>query len=128
MHVYAAGSDGYIPILWNILPSGAVTDRDVRYPASEKVELRAIGETAAVYRDRFRLKGAITIASEQELRQVIDSSGQFVIKTLLRYQACDDRICYPPRQLPVNWKLRYASFDQQRAPAQLQRREPGQPR
>jgi hypothetical protein len=23
----------------------------------------------------------------------------------LRYQACDDKVCYPPKDLPVTWTI-----------------------
>jgi hypothetical protein len=45
-----------------------------------------------------------------------------VVEGTLRYQACDDRVCYVPQELPVKWTLQYAEFDRQRVPPGLQRK------
>jgi hypothetical protein len=40
---------------------------------------------------------------------------------VLRYQACDDKVCYPPDTVPVHWTLQVEGHDRERAPAELQR-------
>jgi hypothetical protein len=52
----------------------------------------------------------------------MDSGGNFVVEGTLRYQACDDRVCYVPQELPVKWTFQYAEFDRQRVPAEWQRK------
>jgi hypothetical protein len=34
------------------------------------------------------------------------SGSTQVIKGTLRYQACDDTICYMPKNVPVSWSIR----------------------
>ena len=122
MHVYAPGVEGYIPIDWKMKESEAVAAHDVTYPPSEKLHLAAIDETVPVYRDHFLLTRDITIGPEAKVRPTLDSSGRFTVEGTLRYQACDDRICYIPQELPVKWVFQYAEFDKQRVPVELRRK------
>jgi DsbC/DsbD-like thiol-disulfide interchange protein len=122
MHVYAPGVEGYIPIDWKMKVSEAAAARDVSYPPSEKVHLAAIDETVPVYREHFRLTRDITIGQDANVRAALDGSGRFTVEGTLRYQACDDRVCYIPQELPVKWTFQYAEFDRQRVPAELRKR------
>ena len=94
----------------------------VIYPASEKLHLAAIDETVPVYRNRFRLTREIIIGPDPQVRPALDGSGKFVVEGTLRYQACDDRICYIPQELPLKWTFQYAEFDRQRVPAEMQKK------
>jgi hypothetical protein len=122
MHVYAPGVEGYIPIDWKMKDSPAAAAHEVSYPASEKLHLAAIDETVPVYQGQFRLTRDITIAQDDKLRPALDSSGKFTVEGTLRYQACDDRVCYIPQELPVKWTFQYAEFDRVRVPPELRRK------
>jgi Disulphide bond corrector protein DsbC/AhpC/TSA family len=122
VHVYAPGVEGYIPIDWKMKESDVVVAHEVSYPASEKLHLAAIDETVPVYRDRFRLARDITIGQDAKVRPLVDSSGKFTVEGTLRYQACDDRICYIPQELAVKWVFQYAEFDRERVPVELRRK------
>jgi hypothetical protein len=122
MHVYAPGVEGYIPIEWKMKESDTAAAHEVSYPASEKLHLAAIDETVPVYRDHFRLTRDITIGQDAKVRPGLDGSGKFTVEGTLRYQACDDRVCYIPQELPVKWTFQYAEFDRQRVPSQLRRK------
>ncbi len=125
MHVYAPGVDGYIAIDWKMKPSDADAAQDVKFPPSEKLYLKAIDETVPVYRGQFHLTREIIIGPEAKLKPLIDGDGKFTVEGTLRYQACDDRLCYIPQELPLKWTFQYEAFDRQRAPAELQRKAPG---
>jgi len=122
MHVYAPGVEGYIPIDWKMKESDAAAAHEVSYPPSEKLHLAAIDETVPVYRDHFRLTREVTIGQDAKVRPLLDSSGKFTIEGTLRYQACDDRVCYIPQELAVKWVMQYAEFDRQRVPPELRRK------
>ncbi len=122
MHVYAPGVEGYIPIDWTMQESTAAVPHEVSFPASEKLHLAAIDETVPVYQGHFRLTRDITIGPDDKLRSALDSAGKFTIQGTLRYQACDDRVCYIPQVLPVKWTFQYAEFDRVRVPAELRRK------
>lgn len=105
MHVYAPGVEGYIPIDWKMQDSPGASARPPVFPHSEKLYLKAIGETVPAYRGHFRLTRDITIEPP-------DASGKLTVSGSLRYQACDDRVCYIPQELHLTWTFQYAAAKQ----------------
>lgn len=97
MHVYAPSVDGYIPITWTMAPSDAIIAGKVVTPPSKMMRLPAIDETVPVYGGRFKLLRDITIAG--------NAKGEVTASGTLRYQACDDRMCYLPKSVPLTWTL-----------------------
>jgi DsbC/DsbD-like thiol-disulfide interchange protein len=97
MHVYAPGQDGYIPIQLTLTDAAAFTAAKAKYPAGEKYVMPALNETQLVYAKPFRITQAVTLTPA--------ASGALTIKGTVRYQACDDTICYLPKTIPVEWTL-----------------------
>jgi DsbC/DsbD-like thiol-disulfide interchange protein len=95
VHVYAPGAEGYIPISWTLEDSPAYKAQDVEMPAPRKLYLQAIDETVPAYEGRIRLVRGVTIGPAAANRLTIDGA--------LRYQACDDQMCYKPEKLPLQW-------------------------
>ena len=123
MHVYAPGVKGYIPIDWRLDKGGpAAKQYSFEYPASEMLRLEAINETVSVYRVHIRLRREITFGQEAELKALVTPTGEVIIKGTFRYQACDDRKCYVPEEVPLEWRFAYEGLDRQRAPLELQRK------
>ena len=123
MHLYAPGVQGYIPIDWQLEDGGPAAKRHAfRYPASEMLRLEAIDETVPVYRGRIRIEREITFGQEAALKPLVDASGELVVKGSFRYQACDDRKCYLPQDVPLEWHFKYEGLDRQRAPSEVQRK------
>lgn len=124
VHVYAPGVEGYIPISWNMVGSAGWKAADVKFPASKMLRLDAINETVPVFEGKFRLVREITIADEKTVKPLLDASGNLTIEGSLRYQACDDRLCYIPATVPLKWTVPLENLDRTRAPAELQRKGP----
>jgi DsbC/DsbD-like thiol-disulfide interchange protein len=122
MHVYAPGVEGYIPIDWTMQESDAGAVHEVSFPKSEMLHLPAIDETVPAYTGRFRLTRDVTISAADKVKPLADASGRFTLEGALRYQACDDRVCYIPQNLPVKWTLQFQELDRQRVPVELQRK------
>jgi hypothetical protein len=122
MHVYAPGVEGYIPIDWKLEESPAAKALPFQYPASRKLHLKAIGETVPVYRGRVRIAREITFGPENAVRPLVTPSGELILKGSLRYQACDDRKCYVPETVPLEWHFHFEGLDRERAPVSLQRK------
>jgi DsbC/DsbD-like thiol-disulfide interchange protein len=97
MHVYSPGQDGYIAITLTLDANPAFTAAKAKYPAGEKIYMPILKETQIVYGKPFRILQNVTF------RQ---SSGPLTIKGSLRYQACDDTICYLPATIPLEWTLK----------------------
>ena len=123
MHVYASGVQGYIPIDWRLDEGGPAAKRhSFEYPASEMLRLEAIGEAVPVYRGHIRIRREITFGQEAILKPVVSPGGEVIVKGLFRYQACDDRKCYVPEDVPLVWRFKYEGLDRQRAPSEFQRK------
>ena len=128
MHVYAQGVEGFIPIEWKFKESDTIATHQVRYPASERLHLEAVGVTVPVYRGHFRLRGEITIADDDKLRSSLDDSGTFTVEGTFQYQACDDRICYIPQKHQVKWTFHKVGFEKDHILEDLNRKAPGRAR
>jgi hypothetical protein len=123
MHVYAPGVQGYIPIDWRLGKGGPATKlHSFEYPRSEMLRLEAIGETVPVYRGHIRIRREITFEQEAVLKPLVTPKGEVIIKGSFRYQACDDRKCYIPEDVPLEWRFKYEGLDRQRAPSEFQRK------
>jgi hypothetical protein len=122
MHVYAPGVEGYIPIEWKMNDSDVWTAHEVGYPKPEILFLKAIDEKVPVYQNQFRLTRDITVGPDAKIKPALDAEGKFVMEGILRYQACDDRLCYIPQVLKLTWSFQYEGFDRQRVPEALQRK------
>lgn len=114
MHVYAPGVQGYIPIEWSMAANPMVTVHPAEFPKSKMLRLEAIDETVPVFTGHFRLVRDVTIGKAP--------AGQLVIEGTLKYQACDDRLCYVPQSVPLKWTFQVDAPDRERPPAQLQRK------
>lgn len=64
----------------------------------------------------------MTIARDAAVRPLLDAEGKLTIEGTLKYQACDDKVCYPPETIPVRWTLQPEALDRERAPGELQRK------
>jgi hypothetical protein len=123
MHVYAPGVEGgYIPIQWTMPESKGWRTHDVTWPPSRKLRLEAIHETVPVYEGKFRLERDITIGQNRDLAPLLDPERSLAIEGSFRYQACDDKECFPPQTIPLRFRVHVSALDAQRAPAELQRK------
>jgi hypothetical protein len=114
MHVYAPGVEHYIPIEWQMAESDAAKFEAVKWPKSEKLYLQAIDETVPVYKDTFRAVRDIVFAPDGKLKPLVNEKGEITIHGTLKYQACDDKMCFVPVSVPLDWTFHYSALDRQR--------------
>jgi hypothetical protein len=125
VHVYAPGvQGGYIPIDLQIDPSPNYSVHPAAYPKSERLFLPAIKETVSVFQNKFQVSRDITMASEKDLQAVLAGAREVKLTGHLRYQACDDKICYLPQNLPMEWVLKVNPLDRERVPEPIQHKAP----
>ncbi|MBX9600468.1 MAG: peroxiredoxin family protein [Bryobacteraceae bacterium] len=123
MHVYAPGvQPGYKPIEWELTVSEAWQPHPVSFPKSRTLRLEAIQESVPAYQGRFTLTRDVTIGPQAKVKPAL-SGSDLLVQGEFRYQACNDRECFPPRTVPLEWKLRYESHVLERSPAELQRKK-----
>jgi DsbC/DsbD-like thiol-disulfide interchange protein len=99
MHVYSPGQEGYIGVALTLDADPVFTAAKAKYPPGEKLFMKVLNETQLVYAKPFKITQEITIKPGT-------TAEAATIKGTLRYQACDDRICYLPKNVPVEWALK----------------------
>jgi DsbC/DsbD-like thiol-disulfide interchange protein len=99
MHVYAPGEKDGIPIEIKLDPNPAIKTGKPVYPPPQKYFFPPLKLTQLVYSTPFRITLPITIA-KAAAGKVLTISGT------LAYQACDDAVCYVPKQVRLTWFLK----------------------
>lgn len=121
-HVYAPGVEGYKPVAWELTPLPVYRPLDLLMPKSRVLFLEAIDEKVPVYEGKVRLLREITIGNDKAVKSLLGAGTHITIQGTLQYQACNDRLCFPPETVPLEWKLAYESHDRERAPADLRKK------
>ncbi len=117
MHIYAPDVEGYLPTSFSIRSNPVFTVHDPTFPKPEILDLPAIKERVPVYEGKLRVSRDITISPELRDAKQLEISGAF------GYQACDDKICYTPRTVPLNFLIKLVPHDDERVPEALRRKE-----
>lgn len=105
MHIYAHDAEGYAPFRLEFEPRADLVGGSHAYPAAELSIFPPTGETSNVYTKPFVVTRGFTVKGR--LREQIRASADGVPVTLvLRYQACDDRVCYRAEQRSLTVKVR----------------------
>jgi hypothetical protein len=105
MHVYAPTVVDYKPIAFTITPQPGLIIRGVTYPPAEKYFYAPLKQTVDVYQQPFRITQELAIDGSPAGRAALRGASSLTVKGTLRYQACDDKICYPPRTVPLTWTV-----------------------
>ena len=121
LHVYAPGVEyGYIPIAWTIADSKSWVAFPAVFPKARSMEFSALKEIVPVYEGKLRLVRDLTIGNETEIAAALNGDRAMTVEGTLRYQACDDRECFPPRTIPLKWTFKLGRLDTQRVPEEIQ--------
>jgi len=97
MHVYAPGNADYIPITIKLAAPAAIKAGKTAYPKSEVMTLA--DEKVSVFQKPFRLTQDVTVDKSAQAGSTI------VVPATVNYQACDDKVCYPPESASVSWTV-----------------------
>jgi len=97
IHVYAPGAKDYVPIVVKMDPQPGVTFADLKYPKSDLMVFD--GEKVPVYQQAFRL------VEDVSLGRAVKTARTLTLTGIVKYQACDDRVCFIPASVPVRWTI-----------------------
>jgi AhpC/TSA family/Disulphide bond corrector protein DsbC len=122
LHVYAPGVKGYIPIELKLEPAEEFKLDEISYPKSKILYLPAIKEKVPVFGGKFRISQDLTVSATRSFSLSIGQGKTIAVKGELKYQACDEKICFIPVTTPVAWEIHVAPLDVERSPAALQHR------
>jgi len=101
MHVYAPRTN-YRAITITLNRNPSLKPSKAEYPKAEIYIFKPLKEQVLVYSQPFKLR--MNIGVGQVPRQTV----RLKITGTLSYQACDDRVCYLPESVPLEWNLAVA--------------------
>ena len=98
MHVYAPGTH-YRPVTVTLNKNAWLKPGKTAYPKASIYIFKPLKEQVLVYSERF------TLTTNVALGTIPPKLTQVKIAGTLSYQACDDRVCYLPQSVPLEWVL-----------------------
>jgi thiol:disulfide interchange protein DsbD len=90
-----------IPTVLTIDPPPGVTVGEIVFPPAENLEQVGQAEPLVVFGSEFAIGVRFDIASAA-------AAGPVEIPATLRYQACDENLCYPPATAKLQWAVNVA--------------------
>jgi len=94
-------SEFLIPTILKVNPPTDIVIGKITYPEGEEMSFPfAPDEKLSVYSGDFMLSVVV-----RPLRVL---PAKYMLHGTLRYQACDNAACYPPRELPVEFEVKIA--------------------
>jgi len=120
VHVYSPEVKGYKPIQLALQPSPEIQPASLTYPKAKVLYLEAIKEHVPVFEGKFRIIQEITVNRSKDFIASLGSGKTIAVTGELKYQACDQRICYIPASIPVKWELQVMPLDEKRSPEGIQ--------
>lgn len=97
IHVYAAGATDFKPVGLVVTPHPGVQPGTPKYPKPDVATAQGSTGDVPAYSRPFRISLPITIA------RTAARGERLTVAAAVNYQACDDRICYPPSTVPISW-------------------------
>src|SRR5256885_9505372 len=97
IHVYAPTVVDYKPITFAVRAQPGLIVRKVSYPQAEKYVYAPLKQTIDVYQKPFRVVQELALDGSPAGRAALKGASTLIVQGTLTYQACDEKICYPPR-------------------------------
>jgi hypothetical protein len=100
VHVYAPGAKDFVQTRLTLSPQGRLTIGKPTYPKAELVLDPLLNGRIPEYTKTFRIAQPVTLGPTVKSPEVLTISG------VLSYQACDDKMCYPPASALITWTVK----------------------
>jgi DsbC/DsbD-like thiol-disulfide interchange protein len=97
IHVYAPGNRDYIPVALTLDWPQGVRVKEPVYPPGEPFIFGPLKEVVTTYHRPFRITQQATVFAGTPAAR----ARSLEITGVLRYQACDERICFPVDSIPL---------------------------
>jgi hypothetical protein len=103
-------NDLMLPTALRLSPPTNITVAKINYPPGEDLSFAFLpGEKFNVYTGDFAVTAWIAPALSV-------SAGTYRVHGALKYQSCDNRQCYPPKELPVEFDVKVKKASQKNTP------------
>jgi thiol:disulfide interchange protein len=105
MRVYAHDVTGYLPFSIDLddATQGGPSRGPVDWPAASRYVFPPTGESSRVYDGPVVVRQTVTLGPEA--RQAVAGGDAGAVAATIRYQACDDRLCYRPTTARIVWSI-----------------------
>ena len=90
-----------IPTVLSVTPPKGAALVDVVYPKASDLTLPGYKEPLAVYPNEFDIVVRVKLDAGAQ-------AGALAVPATLRYQACNDSVCFAPARATVSWTLQVA--------------------
>jgi DsbC/DsbD-like thiol-disulfide interchange protein len=103
VHVYAPGNPKYIAVAITTTPLAGIHVDPAVFPSAEDLFFAPLSEAVKVYSKPFTVR--VPIHVEATIRKGAVWPGPVTLAGTVDYQACDDRVCFPPQSAPFSARL-----------------------
>ena len=100
----------------------AVLSVSTTYLPSHTLNLAVIKENVPIYDRQIRITRDIVIGQENEIASFSGPERMLPIEGTFHYQAYENKGCFLPKSIPLNWTLPVRKLDTQHPLAELQRK------
>lgn len=92
-------SEYLIPTKLRFMPPTDIAVSKLEYPAGEELALAfSPKDKLSVYTGDFKIKAQVSAARSA-------TTGPYTVHGELKYQACNDKACFPPKTLPIAFNI-----------------------
>ena len=91
-----------IPTALTIEPPPGLKIEKIVYPVATKLKQEGQTQPLAVFGHEFTITVHLAVAANAP-------AGELSVPAQLRYQACDEFMCYPPKRADTKWAIRITS-------------------
>ena len=126
VHVYGPEvGGGYQGLTLTVEPPPHVLLHDPVYPPAMPLRLPWTPDVLAAYTWPIRLVVEVSLGTRLELAPILEAGQGLRIPGTLRLQACDNRMCWPPEAIALEWQIGLLPPDLDRVPECLQHKAKG---
>jgi len=118
LHVYAPGASAYRPVHLSLNAQPGVVVRAAQFPRSEDYFFKPLNEHVPVYQRPFRIVQDVMLDPSRDGSVALKDLTTLTITGTFEYQACDDRVCFPPQSIPLTWSVGLKPLDRERVKPQ----------
>ena len=87
-----------IPTSLAVTPPAGVTVERITYPKAWDLKQPGRDQPLAVFSAGVVIEASLLVATEVP-------AGSLTVQGTLRYQGCNDQVCFPPVRVPVEWSF-----------------------
>lgn len=131
-HVYSPEVGGdYKGVSWTMDPTSCLDVGEPAYPKAEWKLLKWTTEKLPLYEGTLRISRELVVKPAIRptdpsifrlfMERCVDSTGHIKVSGVLKFQACDERECFPPQTVRPEWKFEFIAPDRQRSSDKLKR-------